>query len=78
MMMYSKMSAGIILTIKLPMTTYIEEHQSEKCSLEIHECECGFHIGIDATYLEQVGSIQLNCPSCGDELEFEGSEEDDF
>ncbi len=32
--------------------------------LEVIECDCGFHIGLDATYLEQVGPIDIECPSC--------------
>ena len=33
-------------------------------TLQVHECDCGFHIGMDATYLEQVGNIVTQCPSC--------------
>lgn len=33
--------------------------------LEVYECECGFHIGLDATYLEQVEEVVIECPSCG-------------
>lgn len=31
----------------------------------IGECECGYHFGVDATYLEQVGDFEFKCPSCG-------------
>jgi len=34
--------------------------------LEVHECDvCGFHLGVDASYLEQVGSVDVECPACG-------------
>ena len=32
--------------------------------LDVWECECGFHIGIDSTYLEQVAGVAIPCPSC--------------
>jgi len=31
------------------MANKIDEIESEKYSLEVFECECGFHIGIDFT-----------------------------
>lgn len=37
---------------------------TEKYELEVIECDCGFHIGLDATYLLQVDDIQIACPSC--------------
>lgn len=34
-------------------------------TLEIIECNCGLHIGMDITYLEQVEStVRIICPSC--------------
>lgn len=34
--------------------------------LEVVECaSCGFHLGIDATYLIQVGDLNIPCPNCG-------------
>jgi hypothetical protein len=33
--------------------------------LDVIECDCGFHLGLDATYLDQVSEIQIDCPSCG-------------
>ena len=32
--------------------------------LEIGECDCGYHFGIDATFMEQVGDFTFHCPSC--------------
>lgn len=37
--------------------------------LVVVQCDgCGFHMGLDATYLDQVGSIEIDCPSCGTEM----------
>jgi len=36
-----------------------------KHSLEVVECDCGFHLGIDTTYLDQVDGVDIKCPSCG-------------
>jgi len=38
--------------------------QSDQYELEVIECDCGFHIGLDATYLDQVGGVDIICPSC--------------
>lgn len=38
--------------------------QSDIYSMEVIECDCGFHIGLDATYLDQVGEIAITCPAC--------------
>jgi hypothetical protein len=35
--------------------------------LEIIECDCGFHLGIDATWLDQsidAYGYEINCPAC--------------
>ncbi len=39
--------------------------ETEQYALEVIECDCGFHLGIDATYLDQVGDFKINCPACG-------------
>jgi len=39
--------------------------ETEEYTLEVVECDCGFHIGLDATYLDQVDGIDIKCPSCG-------------
>jgi len=31
--------------------------------------DCGYHMGIDATYLDQVGDFSAVCPSCGTLIE---------
>ena len=32
--------------------------------LEVIECDCGYHMGIDATYLDHEGDFKVICPSC--------------
>jgi hypothetical protein len=39
--------------------------------LDVLECGCGFHIGLDITYLDQVGEILMACPSCGSAIDTE-------
>lgn len=39
--------------------------ENEQVQLEVVECDCGYHMGIDATYLDQVGDFKTTCPSCG-------------
>jgi hypothetical protein len=38
--------------------------ENDQVQLEVVECDCGFHLGIDATYLVQVGDCVICCPSC--------------
>ena len=38
---------------------------TRQAELEIVECDCGYHMGIDATYLLSVESIRTTCPACG-------------
>jgi len=45
--------------------------ETEEYVLEVIECDCGFHIGLDATYLDQVGDIDIKCPSCGETISAE-------
>lgn len=47
----------------------LNDCETEKYSLEVWQCDCGFHIGIDTTYLDQVGPVKFNCPACGNEIE---------
>ncbi|KKN26571.1 hypothetical protein LCGC14_0873390 [marine sediment metagenome] len=39
--------------------------------LVVVECGCGFHIGLDHTFLDQVGTTDVVCPSCGVRLSLE-------
>ena len=41
-----------------------KEVELSKCELMVIECDCGYHTGVDLTYLEQVGNIETLCPSC--------------
>jgi len=50
------------------MPKYIESVSTEKVELDMYECTCGFHLGIDATYLEQVSEVSIVCPSCGNSI----------
>lgn len=44
---------------------HICDVEDEKCVLEVWECGCGFHLGLDASYLDQVGDLEVPCPNCG-------------
>jgi len=43
--------------------------ETDEYSLCVYQCKCGFHIGLDATYLEQVGDIITICPSCKNSIQ---------
>ena len=42
----------------------LQSIENSQVSLEAVECDCGFHFGLDASYLEQEGDFVVNCPSC--------------
>jgi hypothetical protein len=42
----------------------LDSVENEQVQLEVCECDCGFHMGVDATYLDQVGDFKIICPSC--------------
>lgn len=49
------------------MSEYICDISNDKVALEVYECYCGFHIGVDSSFLEQVQvPISVECPACGD------------
>lgn len=54
---------------------YIGDVESGRFSLEVYECSCGFHIGLDATYLEQVSAITMSCPACAETIQTLDEEE---
>jgi predicted RNA-binding Zn-ribbon protein involved in translation (DUF1610 family) len=56
------------------MSKRLEDVQTDKVSLEVYECACGFHLGLDATYLEQVSNVRIKCPSCGNLIVSEDEE----
>ena len=35
-----------------------------KCQIDIIECDCGYHMGIDVTFTDQVNDFKTKCPSC--------------
>lgn len=43
--------------------------ENEQVQLEVIECNCGFHIGLDAGFIEQVGDFVITCPSCSDRID---------
>jgi len=47
------------------MPKYLESIETDIVQLDIIECDCGFHLGIDSTYLDQVDEVNITCPSCG-------------
>ena len=42
----------------------IESIETDKASMEIYECLCGYHMGVDATYIDQVAPLHGECPAC--------------
>lgn len=36
----------------------------EKCEIDVVECVCGYHIGIDSTFIDQVEHFKTICPAC--------------
>jgi len=46
----------------------LDSVETEKIQLEVIECDCGFHIGLDATYLIQIGDFIIECPACGTQI----------
>ena len=45
--------------------------ENGQVSLEVGECDCGYHFGVDATYLDGVvdADFTFNCPNCGEEID---------
>jgi hypothetical protein len=42
----------------------LESVENDVVQLEVIECDCGYHMGIDATFLDQVGDFETTCPAC--------------
>lgn len=49
----------------------LDSIETAQVQLEVIECDCGYHMGIDATYLDQVEDFIFKCPSCGKQLDTE-------
>lgn len=40
--------------------------ETDRYELEVFECiKCGYHFGIDGSFLQQEGQVEQPCPSCG-------------
>jgi hypothetical protein len=44
---------------------------TDEVELEVLECSCGYHMGIDSSFLEGVGDFKTICPSCSREIDTE-------
>jgi len=42
--------------------------ETEKVQLEVVECNCGYHMTADFTYIDQVKDFDLVCPACNDKI----------
>ena len=51
------------------MAKRLNSIETELVSFEVIECDCGYHMGIDATYLDQVGDFIITCPACSIDLD---------
>lgn len=47
---------------------YIGDCDVGRFQLYVYECPCGFHLGIDASYLEAVDDVVVPCPNCKEEF----------
>lgn len=56
---------------------FIGNANSDRFELEVIECKCGYHMGFDSTFIEQVGEITTFCPSCSEYLTYGTDEEFD-
>lgn len=45
------------------ITEYTKEEADEKMELVYIETESGFHIGLDFTYIDQVGDFRITLPT---------------
>jgi hypothetical protein len=45
--------------------------ETEEYTLRVFECLCGFHVGLDATFLE-FKDIETWCPSCNETIFIKG------
>jgi hypothetical protein len=48
---------------------------TEGYELVVVEClRCRFHLGVDLSYLEEIGKAKTKCPGCGNPLIIEEAE----
>ena len=60
------------------MSALIECLDNGRVQLSVYECGCGFHIGIDSSFLEQVEELSVTCPSCGERITTAEGDEKEF
>ena len=54
----------------------LEAVTTPRTVLEVYECtHCGYHLGVDSTYLEQIGDVHGYCPGCMRNFIIEGDEQ---
>ena len=46
------------------MIKHLYNIQTEVAHLDIYECGCGFHFGLDSTYIDQIEDLETECPKC--------------
>jgi hypothetical protein len=54
----------MLIKIKGEVMKRLNSIENDQVQLEVIECDCGFHIGLDATFIDQVQDFKINCPSC--------------
>jgi len=42
----------------------LDSVENDTVQLEVIECDCGYHMGIDATFLIREGDFHAKCPAC--------------
>lgn len=42
--------------------------ETDQYSLEVYECDCGFHIGLDFSYIDSIGDVCVLCPNCSENI----------
>lgn len=47
----------------------LDSIETEQVSLIVVECQCGYHMGIDFSYVDQVRDVVIPCPSCKNKID---------
>jgi len=42
----------------------LQSIETDQYSLEVYECDCGFHLGLDFSYIDQIDDVCVMCPNC--------------
>jgi len=57
----------------------IGEVETERFQLIVIECgRCQYHMGVDGSYIDQVGEINVVCPSCHNEIDTDECVDDHY